>query len=128
MGREKKRSGPPKNPNPNKIKLTKTPSKKGKEIFLKRKETEHSNSKFQKKKEDKISKIIFRFGNQNDKKMKERMISFFLIRVQLQTARPTEPENKDKETRYSQIRFQKHKYKKKGNSEIHDGRRRADRG
>ena len=43
------------------------------------------------------------------------MISFFLIQVQLQTARPTEPENKDKETRYSQIRFQKHKYKKQGN-------------
>merc|ERR1711941_54536 len=100
MGREKKRTVPPKNPNPNKIKLTKT--KRNRTLQL----------EIPKKKEDKISKIIFRFGNQNDKKMKERMISFFLIQVQLQTARPTEPENKDNETRYSQIRFQKHKYKK----------------
>merc|ERR1711930_11422 len=116
MGREKKRSVPPKNPN--KIKLTKTkrkinnPKQKRKRNFFKKKRNRTLQLEIPKKKEDKISKIIFRFGNQNDKKMKERMISFFLIQVQLQTARPTEPENKDNETRYSQIRFQKHKYKK----------------
>merc|ERR1712159_188080 len=67
----------PKNPNPNKRKLTKTkrkinnPKQKRKRNFFKKKRNRTLQQENSKKKKINYQKIIFRFGNQNDKKMKE---------------------------------------------------------
>merc|ERR1712005_30469 len=64
-------------PNPNKRKLTKTkrkinnPKQKRKRNFFKKKRNRTLQQENSKKKKIDYQKIIFRFGNQNDKKMKE---------------------------------------------------------